>query len=160
MKHSLNKFASLSLVSMIVTGATTTIHHSYEIGFHAVILALLFIIAPIFLMRWFRKTGNSAALWIYGLLNTWLVFGLSLADGLWNHIIRPLGFQVQALLSIHGGGMKTAEQLAGGNLIYEGTGIFTFVSSLVAAYYGYKFIQTNRQSKATNILNNSHERIM
>jgi hypothetical protein len=147
MKQSQNKFASLSLVSMIATGTMTTIHHSYEIGFHAVILALLFIIAPISLMLWFRKTGNSAALWIYGLLNTWLVFGLSLVDGLWNHVVRPLGFQVQALLSIHGGDLKTAEQLAGGNLIYEGTGIFTFVAGMFAAYYGYKFIQKSKQFK-------------
>lgn len=156
MKQVQNKFASLSLVSMILTGTLTTIHHSYELGFHAIVLVFLFVITPFFLMQWIRKTSNRSALWIYGLLNTWLVFGLGLVDGLWNHIIRPLGFQVQALLSIHGGGMKGAEQVAGGNLIYEGTGIFTFVASMFAAYYGYKFIQASRQSKIINTLNNSH----
>jgi len=142
-----NKFAKNSLVSMVLTGTFTTIHHSYEIGLHAGILALIFIVTPIFLMKWFRGTGNQHALWIYGLINTWLVFGLGLVDGLWNHIIRPLGFQVQALLSFHGGGMKTVEQAAGGGLIYQWTGVLTFVTSMVAAYYGYKFIQGSGQTK-------------
>jgi len=157
MKQIPNKYAKYSLVSMILTGTLTTIHHSYEIGLHAGILALLFIITPIFLMKWFRRTGNQYALWIYGLINTWLVFGLGLVDGLWNHIIRPLGFQVQALLSFHGGGMKAIQQAAEGSLVYQWTGALTFVTSMAAGYYGYKFIQGSRQSKIST-QNNEQER--
>ena len=147
MKQIPDKFAKYSLVSMILTGTLTTIHHSYEIGLHAGILALIFIVIPIFLMKWFRGTGNRHALWIYGLINTWLVFGLGLVDGLWNHILRPLGIQVQAFLSFHGRGINTVEQAAGGGLVYQWTGVLTFVTSIFAAYYGYRFIQGSRQSK-------------
>ncbi|MBI3586211.1 MAG: hypothetical protein HY088_03670 [Ignavibacteriales bacterium] len=149
-----NKYASLSLVSTIVTATLTSIHHAYEIGFAAVILVLLFIVSPALLMRGFRNTGKKGFLWAYGLLSTWLVVGLGLVDGLWNHIIRPLGFQLHALLSLHSGGTKVVEKAFEGNFIYEGTGMLTFVASMVAAYYGYKFIRMSRQSEITSVQNN------
>ena len=153
MKQLQNKYGTLSLVSIVITGALTSIHHFYEIGFYAVILALLFIVIPFVLMQRFRKTGNKTALWIYGLLNTWLVFGLGLVDGLWNHIIRPLGFQIHSLLSFHSG-MKLVEQIGGGTPLYEFTGIATFVASMFAAYYGYKFIKSNRELHGKNLYHN------
>lgn len=159
MKQAPNKYASVSLISTIVTATLTCIHHSYEIGFYAVILVLLFIASPTLLMRWLRNTGNKGDLWAYGLLNAWLVLGLGLVDGLWNHTIRPLGFQLHALLSFHGGGTKvvekTVEKAFEGNFIYEGTGILTFVASMFAAYYAYKFIRISKQSGIISAQNNS-----
>lgn len=154
MKQASNKYASLSLMSTIVTASLTSIHHAYEIGFAAVILVLLFIVAPIVLMRGFRNTGTKGFLWAYGLLNTWLVVGLGLVDGLWNHTIRPLGVQLHTLLSLHGGGTKVVEKAFEGNFIYEGTGVLTFIASMFAAYYGYKFIRMSRQFDITDIQNN------
>jgi len=97
-------------------------------------------------MRWFRNTGNRVSLWIYGLLNVWLVVGLGLVDGFWNHTLKPIGFQIQALIAFHGGGTVTGEKAFEGNIIYEVTGLLTFVAGMFAAYYGIKFIQTNRNS--------------
>ncbi len=150
MKHALNKYASRSLISIIATAALTSIHHFYEIGFLAVVLVLLFIVAPILLMQQFRNTGKKVLLWIYGLLNTWLVIGLGLVDGLFNHTMKLLSFQVHALLTLHGGSTKAVEKTFEGNLIYEGTGVLTFVTGIFAAYYGYKFIRTSVRSYSTN----------
>lgn len=141
-----NKYVTPSLVSTIITGVFTSIHHTYEIGAHAIILVLLFIVTPTLLMRWFRNTGNRVSLWIYGLLYAWLVVGLGLVDGFWNHTLKPIGFQIQALIAFHGGGTVTGEKVFEGNIIYEVTGLLTFVAGMFAAYYGIKFIQTNRNS--------------
>ena len=150
MKHALNKYASLSLISIIATAVLTSIHHFYEVGFLAVVLVLLFIGSPILLMQQFRNTERKVFLWLYGLLNTWLVIGLGLVDGLFNHTFKLLSFQVHTLLALHGGSTKTVEKAFEGNLIYEGTGILTFIASMFAAYYGYKFIQSIRQSETTS----------
>ena len=146
MKPARNKYESLSLISIIITGMFTSIHHTYEIGAHAIFLVLLFMVLPALLMRWFRNTGNRVSLWIYGLLNAWLVVGLGLVDGFWNHTIKPIGFQIQALIAFHGGGTVAGEKTFEGNIIYEVTGVLTFVAGMFAAYYGIKFIQANRNS--------------
>lgn len=150
MKHTLNKYGSSSLISIIATAVFTSIHHFYEIGFHAVILVLFFMVAPSLLMSRYNKTGKKVFLWIYGLLNTWLVIGLGLVDGFLNHTIKLLSSQVHALLALHGGGTSAVEKTFGGNFIYEGTGILTFVVSMFAVYYGYKFIQSIRQLETTS----------
>lgn len=150
MKYALNDYGVLSLISVIATAVFTSIHHVYEIGFLAVALVLLFIVSPILLMQQYRKTGKKVFLWLYGLLNTWLVIGFGLVDGLFNHTLKLLSFQVHALLALHGGSTKAVEKAFEGNLIYEGTGVLTFVAGIFAAYYGYKFIRTNKQSKSTS----------
>lgn len=157
MKQARDTYASLSLMSTVLTGALTSIHHAYEIGSYAVILAFLFVFSPALLMRWFRNTGNRGSLLGYGLLTTWLVVGLGVVDGLWNHIIRPLGLQFHALVAFHGGASSTVAQSIEGNLVHGVTGILTFVASIFTAYYGYKFIRMSRQSEttSTNIINDN-----
>ena len=154
MKQALNKYASPSLISVIVTAVFTSLHHFYEIGFLAVVLVLLFIISPTLLMQQFRNTRKRVFLWIYGILSIWLVIGLGLVDGLFNHTIKLLSSQVHALLALHGGGTKAVEKTFEGNLIYQSTGVLTFVASMFAAYYGYKFIRTSMRSNSTSEQNN------
>ncbi|MFA6978933.1 MAG: hypothetical protein WC209_06365 [Ignavibacteriaceae bacterium] len=139
-----NKYVTPSLVSTIITGVFTSIHHTYEIGAHAIFLVLLFIVLPSILMRWFVNTGKGIALWIYWLLTAWLVIGLGLIDGFINHAIKPIGFQIQALVALHGGGGATVENAFEGNIIYEVTGLLTFVASMFAGYYGVKLIRSIR----------------
>ncbi|NJD22619.1 MAG: hypothetical protein FIA82_08125 [Melioribacter sp.] len=150
MKHTSPKYASQSLMSIIATAVFTSIHHFYEIRFLAVVLVLLFIGSPILLMQQFRNTRKRVFLWIYGILGIWLVIGLGLVDGLFNHTMKLLSLQVHALLALHGGGTKAVEKAFEGNLIYQGTGVLTFVAGMFAAYYGYKFIRTSMQSNSTS----------
>ncbi|MDP2036142.1 MAG: hypothetical protein Q8L04_02080 [Ignavibacteria bacterium] len=153
MEYALSKYGALSIISVIVTAVLTFVHHFYEIGFLAVILVLLFIVTPILLMQQLRNTRKKVFLWLYGLLNTWLVIGLGLVDGLFNHTFKLLSFQVHVLLALHGGSTKVVEKTFEGNLIYEGTGVLTFVTGIFAAYYGYKFIRTGLQSSSTSANN-------
>lgn len=147
MKHARSKYASLSLMSTILTGAFTSIHHVYEIGSLAIVLVLLFVVTPALLMRWFRNTENRISLLAYGFLTAWLVVGLGVVDGLWNHILRPLSLQFHALVAFHGGGTTAVAATVERHLLHEVTGILTFVASSFAAYYGYKFIRMSRQSE-------------
>lgn len=150
MKHAPQKYASQSLMSIIATAVFTSIHHFYEIRFLAVVLVLLFIGSPILLMQQFINSRKRLFLWIYGILSIWLVIGLGLVDGLFNHTMKLLSFQVHTLLALHGGGTKAVEKAFEGNLIYQGTGVLTFVASMFAAYYGYKFVRTSMQSNSTS----------
>lgn len=154
MKQSQNKYASLSLISTIVAGTFTSIHHVFEIGYLAVILVLLFIVTPTLLMQWFRKTGSKVTLWVYGILITWFVVGLGLIDGLFNHTVKIIGFYFNALLSFHGGGTAGSEKTLEGNFIFQFTGMLTFFAGIFVAYYGYKFIRTSRRSRITSEQNN------
>ncbi|MBI3787083.1 MAG: hypothetical protein HY276_02400 [Ignavibacteriales bacterium] len=149
-----NKYASLSLTSTIITATFAATHHVYEVGFHAIFLVIIFMVLHALLMRWFKRTEKKSSLWAYGLLNTWLVVGFGLVDGLWNHILRPLGFSLHALMSLHGGGSPAVEKAFEGSFIYEVAGALTFIASMFAAYYAYKFIQTARRSRTTSEQNN------
>lgn len=158
MKPATEKYATRSLVSTLLTGILTSGHHAYEIGYKALVLALVIVVLPALSMRRFRQTGSKAALWVYRLLTAWLVIGFGLADGLWNHLIKTLGFYY-VLLPAHGGDAKLVERTFSilppevGNFLFEGTGILTFVAGLFAAYYGYKFAQQRKQFETTNIQN-------
>jgi len=149
MKPSVKKVAILSLTSTVTTGVLTSIHHVYEIGFGAIMIALVVVVLPILSMRRLWQTGSKVALWAYQLLITWIVIGFGLVDGFWQHTIKPLGFQLHALMSLHGGTTPAVKKAIIGNPIHEGTGVLTFVAAMLAAYYGYKFIQATRQSTIT-----------
>lgn len=155
MKPLTEKYATHSLVSTLLTGILTSVHHAYEIGYLAFVLGLVVVVLPALSMQWFRQTGSKAALWIFRLLTAWLVIGFGLADGLWNHVIKTLGFYY-VLLPAHGGDAKVVERTfsilppAVGNFIFEGTGILTFVAGLFAAYYAYKFAKQRKQFETIN----------
>jgi len=153
MKPPAEKVISLSLISTVSTGILTSIHHANEIGFGAVVLAMVVVVLPMLSLRRFRRTGSKLALWVYRLLTAWLVVGFGLVDGFWNHTTKPLGFQLHALLALHGGGTTTMKKAVEGNFIHEGTGILTFIAAMFAMYYGFKFIRVSGQSEITNLQN-------
>ena len=99
-------------------------------------------------MLWFKRTGNKGALWAYGLLNAFAIVALGFVDGFLDHTVlfgRTLAYNV--LLPLHGGDPKTVEKVfsllppAPVDVFFESTGVLTFIVSLFALYYGYKFIQ-------------------
>ncbi len=148
-----NKFAKSSLISMILTALATSVHHYYEIGIHAIFLVLIFIVIPTFLMLKFQSSNKKIYLWIYGLLNVWLVVAFGFIDGFWNHTFKIFGSGINSLImSVHGSmqGMEAgaAEANLAENHIYQGAGILTFIAALFATYYGYNFIKEVNRSKS------------
>ena len=148
-----NKYATLSLVSITLTGVIATIHHVYKLGFSLLIPGAVIILLPYLLMLWFKRSGNKAALWAYGLLNAFVIVGLGFVDGFLDHTVlfsKTLAYNI--LLPLHGGDPKAVERVfsllppASMDVFYESTGILTFIVSLFAAYYGYKFVQGIRKN--------------
>ena len=149
MKSATEQAMTASLTSTLLTGILTSVHHAYEIGYGAIVLALFVVVLPALSVQRYRQTGSRIALWVYGLLTAWLVVGFGLVDGFWNHTVKLLGLQLHALLSFHGGGAHGVQKAVMGNLVHEGTGILTFIIGTVAAYAGYKFMRLTRQSGMT-----------
>ncbi len=139
-------YATLALTSTIVTAACTSLHHYIELGFSAMILLILFVAIPVFLIQRFRNTGSRWALRTYGILNAWLIVGFGVVDGLWNHIVKPLGLKFHELLAFHGGGANVTRSAVEGGLLSDITGMLTFFASIGAAYFGYKYMISARLS--------------
>ena len=146
-----NPYATLSLASITLTAAITSIHHIYRLGLGLLIPAIIIVLLPPILMRWFTHTGNKGVLWAYGLLNMLIFVWFGVIDGLLDHVVKALGFQNMTFLP--GGDaevVKTVFSLwspEAGNFFYEWTGILTFIASVFAVYYCYQFIQTQRSSR-------------
>ena len=143
-----NKNATLSLVSITLTGIIATLHHVYRLGFHLLVPGAAIILLPYLLMLWFKRAGNKAALWAYGLLNAFVILGLGFVDGFLDHTVlfsQTLAYNI--LLPLHGGDPETVEKVfsllppAPVDAFLESTGVLTFIVSLFALYYGYKFIK-------------------
>jgi len=145
-----NKYATLSLVSITLTGIITTLHYVYKLGFSLLLPGAVILLLPYLLMLWFKRLGNKAALWAYGLLNAFVILGLGFVDGFLDHTVlfgKTLAYNI--LLPLHGGDPKTVEKVfsllppAPVDAFLESSGVLTFIVSLFALYYGYKFIQGN-----------------
>ncbi len=159
MNHSLQKtqatntYARSSLVSITLTAIITTLHHAHGVGAYLLIPGAVMILLPSLLMPWFKRTGNKVVLWAYGLMNAFIILGLGFGDGFLDHTVRfskALAYNV--LLPLHGGDPKTVEKVfsllppAPVDVFLESTGVLTFIVSLFALYFGYKFIQGTRKN--------------
>lgn len=135
-----------SLVSLVLTVLLASITHADEFGFRA--FAAGFAMAAILslLNIWFQRTGNGVALWVYGLLSAFIIAGFGIFNGFWNHAFKVF------LTYLHGGHLPPLlaslfmDPRVGGPL-YEGIGVATFVSSMFAAYFIFKTIQTARKTQ-------------
>lgn len=146
--QTINAYANISLISITLTAIIVTLHYVYKLGFSLLIPGAVIILLPYLLMLWFKRAGNKAALWAYGLLNAFVIVGLGFVDGFLDHTAlfsKTLAYNI--LLPMHGGDPKLVERTfsllppAPVDVFYESTGVLTFIVSLFALYYGYKFIQ-------------------
>ena len=146
----INTYANISLVSITLTGIIATLHYVYKLGFSLLVPGAVIILLPYLLMLWFKRSGDKAALWAYGLLNAFVILGLGFADGFLDHTVlfsKTLAYNI--LLPMHGGDPKIVEQVFSllppvpVDVLLESTGVLTFIVSLFALYFGYKFIQGN-----------------
>ena len=141
-----NTYARLSLISIMLTAIITASHHIFRDGVGQFVLWIIIILLPYVLLRWFAHTGTKWAVAIYGLYNILIIVGLGVVDGFLDHTLKALGFQHTTILP---GGeaevVKTVFSLwspAAGNIFYEGTGVLTFIGSVFAAVFLFRFIRT------------------
>lgn len=129
---------SLAAVSAVVILASIT--HAYEFGHRAFIAGVILIALLYALNNMYRRTRNKFVLVFYGLLNAWVIIGFGLFNGFWNHTFKLfLNFLHNGYLPPFMAKFFLTPQI--GNFFFEGVGVLTFVMSIFAAYYGYRFIK-------------------
>ncbi|MEV6524524.1 hypothetical protein AB0M43_21430 [Longispora sp. NPDC051575] len=153
MKPSHNE--SLIRLSLLATTATTTItsvHHIYRLGLEVLAPAVIVVVLPVGLMLWFRSSGSRVALWGYALLTGLVFLWFGFIDGFLDHVLKALGMQNTTFLP--GGEAEVVETAfslwspRAGTAFYEGTGIVTFVASVVAVFYAYRLLRASRSPEA------------
>lgn len=132
--------SKLSLLSIVTTVILASITHDYEFGYRAFIAGFILIVLLCAFNILYRRTRNKVFLVFYGLLNAWVIVGFGLFNGFWNHTFKVF------LNYLHNGFLppflaKLFMTLQIGSPFYEGVGVLTFIMSIFAAYYGYKFIK-------------------
>jgi ABC-type branched-subunit amino acid transport system substrate-binding protein len=139
--YAAHRYARMSLLSVTSTAVLTTVHHFYKLGNGAFILGVVIIILPAVFLNWFRKARTAWPLILYGLMNAWIIIGFGIIDGFWdstvkvyfsNFLFRNSRLFIRSPL---------------GSFPFELTGIFAFIVSLFAIYYGYKFLRAVIKTK-------------
>ncbi|MBI3378548.1 MAG: hypothetical protein HY035_09160 [Nitrospirae bacterium] len=132
--------AKLFLLSIALTVILASITHAYEFGHRAFIAGFILISLLCVLNIMCRRTSNKIFLVFYGLLNAWVIIGFGLFNGFWNHVFKVfLNYLHNGYLPPFLAKLFMTPQL--GSFFFEGVGMLTFVVSMFAAYYGYKFIK-------------------
>jgi hypothetical protein len=161
-----NTYARLSLISITLTAIITATHHVFRDGLGLLVPWGIIILLPYVLMRWFTQTGNKWPVWIYGLSNVLIIVPLGVVDGLLDHVLKALGFL--HLTFLPGGDAEVVQTVfslwspQAGNIFYEGTGILTFIGSVFATVYLYRFIRTLSHGTVVSPINwpDRNERIL
>ncbi len=131
-----HRYAKISLLSLASTAVLTTVHHYYKLSNGAFILGTVIIFLPIIFLNWFRKTKSPTPFILYGLMNAWIIIGFGIADGFWDSTIKVYFSN----FLFHNSRLFIRSPL--GSFPFEVTGVFAFIASLFAVYYGYKFLNT------------------
>lgn len=144
-EHKTNYFAKLSLLSIALTVIFASITHAYQFGYRAFVAGAIMIVILSVLNMLYQRAKNKMIFVLYALLNAWVIIGLGIINGFWNHAFKTF------LNYLHGGYLPPF--LAGlfidpkiGSFLLEGAGILTFVASMIATYYILKMIPRKHNS--------------
>jgi len=132
-----------SLWAASLTAAFAAVTHAYIFGPPALAVGVGGVAVLVALGLRHRRTGRPVWLWMYLLLNLWLVLGFGLVGGFWNHVVKVV------VLLHHPQGMPP--ELGGlfidhvmGTAGNEVAGSLTFLSSIAAAYYARRLLLGTR----------------
>lgn len=129
-----NSFANLSLLSIILTVILAAITHAYEFGYRAFVAGGILIIILGVLNMFYRRAKNKMIFILYAFLNAWVIIGFGIINGFWNHAFKVF------LNYLHNGYLppflaRLFSDPEVGSSLLEGSGVLTFVASMVATYY-------------------------
>lgn len=126
--------ATLSLYSIALTVALASITHSFQFGFRAFVAGGIIATILIILNRLYQRNKNTMLFIFYALLNAWVIIGFGIINGFWNHTFKVfLNYLHNGYLPPFLAGLFSDPKV--GSFLLESTGIATFVTSMVAAYY-------------------------
>lgn len=132
--------ARLSVLSVSLTAALASVSHAYDFGPPAFLAGALVISLLAALGLGYQRTGNRFVLVLYVLLSLWIVAGFGIVGGFWNNGVKL------AACAIRGGPLPPSAapwftSLEPGSGVSETAGVLTFVASLAAAVFGYRFVR-------------------
>ena len=135
-----------SVVSVSLTAALASVTHAYEFGPAAFVVGAAAIAMVVALGLGYRRSGSRAALALYVALGLWIVVGLGIVGGFWNHAVKDV------VCALRGGPLPASAEPwflspAPGDAVYETAGILTFVASVAAAVHGHRFIRARRADR-------------
>lgn len=144
-KTKIHALATLSFISILLTVIMASMHHIPTFGHLAIVLGVAVGLVFLIIRAVFQYTRNEGVLLIYGLLNIIIIVGAGLIDGFWNHAFKLF------IYHLHGGYIPPLlihlfQNPAIGTLWYEATGILTFISSMFAAYFTYRFFRARHDN--------------
>lgn len=123
----------------------TSVHHVFRLGYGLILPAILMTLLPYALMRWYASTKNTAIMKTYSLYSALTFTWFGFIDGFMDHVLKAIGLQNTTFLP--GGDaevVKTALSLwspRASNIFYEGTGILTAITGIIAMLYLARMIQ-------------------
>ncbi len=131
----------MSILSVSLTAALAAISHAYDFGPAAFLVGAIGIALLVASGLGYARSGSRWALVPYALLSLWVIAGFGIVGGFWNHAVRDL------LVVMRGGPLPASAEPwfispAPGSGAYETVGILTFVASVAAAVFGYRFVRS------------------
>ena len=145
---SAGRFSLPSVLSASAAAAFAAFTHSYVFGPLA-FLAGGIVIALLFTLGFgYQRNGKRVLLLPYALINLWIIVGFGIVGGFWDHAVKGI------LCALHGGAVPpslepwfTSPDL--GSAVFETAWILTFLASLAAAVFGYRFIRGKAAGRGT-----------
>lgn len=128
-----HRLAAATAVLGATTGLLTTVHHVIRLGPEVVIPGVLVTLAPAALLHAYRRTSRTAALVAAAVVNLLVFVWFGFVDGFLDHVLKAVGLANVTLLP--GGEAEVVDTYyvvgtpAASDLLYEGTGVLTFVAS-------------------------------
>jgi hypothetical protein len=139
--------ARLSLIGISAMLVITSIHHVFRLGYALLIPAVILTALPYVLWRWHAQSKSALSLGIYAMYNGLMFSWFGFIDGFMDHVLKAIGLANTTFLP-GGEAEVVATKLslwspAAGNLLYEGTGILTFIVGVFAMVYLASLLRAN-----------------
>lgn len=137
----ISRIGLLSILSASLTAVFAAFTHSYVFGPPAFLAGGIVIALIASLGFGYQRSGRRFLLLPYALINLWIIVGFGIVGGFWDHAVKAV------LCVLHGGVVPpslepwfTSPDL--GSAVFETAWIMTFVASVAAAVFGYRFIRS------------------
>ncbi len=142
----IGRIGLLSLLSASLTAVLAAFTHSFLFGPPAFLAGAIVVALLAALAFGYQRSGRRLLLLPYALINLWIIVGFGIVGGLWDHAVKAV------LCARHGGVVPpslepwfTSPGL--GSALIETAWIMTFLASLAAAVFGYRFLRSKPASQ-------------
>lgn len=144
-----------TLLTALATVVATTVHHVFRLGPEMLVPGVVLLVLLTALMATFQRTGRSWAAWAFTAVNALVYVWFAVVDGFLDHVLKAIGLDNLTILP--GGEAEVVGTFyslwspAAGNLLYEGTGVLTFVLGTLAVVLNVRLLGQLRTPRARRV---------